>query len=285
MRFGISLLRTRPEMWPDVVQAAEELGFESVWISDHLVLPTALDQEAYPDGKLPINPTTPIFDVMVHLAAFASTTSRLRLGTYVYQAALRHPFVVARAVATLDIVSAGRFEFGVGTGWSRAEWQAAGVPWSGRGARLDETLDVLRGLWTQPKFSHEGQNYSFPMVAFEPKPVQRPGPPVLVGGESDAALRRAVRRGDGWIGMHHTPESAQEPLARLRTELERAGRNTPVTTTVAAHPGVADMAGWEMSGVDRVIVAPWQRWRDALDGMARFADEHLTQHSSPGHLP
>jgi probable F420-dependent oxidoreductase len=264
-------------MWPDVVRAAEELGFESVWISDHLVLPTALDHEAYPERKLPIDPATPIFDVMVHLAAFASMTSRLRLGTYVYQPALRHPFVVARAVATLDIVCAGRFEFGVGTGWSRAEWEAAGVSWAGRGGRLDETLDVLRGLWTEPEFSHKGAYYSFPTVAFEPKPVQRPGPPVLVGGESDAALRRVVRRGDGWIGMHHTPESVQEPLSRLRAEVERSGRNTSVTTTVAAHPGDVDVdvAGWETSGVDRVIVAPWRRSSDALDGMARFADAHL----------
>jgi probable F420-dependent oxidoreductase len=262
-------------MWPEVVRAAEELGFESVWISDHLVLPTALDLEAYPEGKLPINPATPIFDVMVHLAAFASVTSRLRLGTYVYQPALRPPFVVARAVATLDVVSAGRFEFGVGSGWSRAEWDTAGVPWARRGARLDETLDVLQGLWTEEEFGHDGEHFSFPQVAFEPKPVQRPGPPVLVGGESAAALSRAVRRGDGWIGMHHTPESVQEPLSRLSVEVARAGRTRPLTTTVAAQPGEVDVAGWQRSGVDRVIVAPWQRSRDVLQGMSRFADTHL----------
>jgi probable F420-dependent oxidoreductase len=274
-RFGISLLRVRPDMWPDVVQAAEELGFESVWISDHLVLPTQLDRGAYPEDELPIDPATPIFDVMVHLAAFAAMTSRLRLGTYVYQPALRHPFVVARAVATLDIVSAGRFEFGVGSGWSRAEWDAAGVPWSRRGARLDETLDILRGLWTEAEFVHEGENFAFPSVAFEPKPVQRPGPPVLVGGESSAALQRAVGRGDGWVGMHHTPQSVQIPLSRLRVEIARSGRTAPLTTTVAAHPGDVDVPDWRGSGVDRVIVAPWQRSRDALVGMRRFADAHL----------
>lgn len=274
-KFGISLLRARPESWPEVVRAAEELGFESVWISDHLVLPSALDRDAYPEGELPIDPATPMYDVMVELASFAASTSRLRFGTYVYQPALRPPFVVARAAATLDVVSGGRFEFGVGTGWSRAEWDAAGVPWAGRGRRLDETLDVLRGLWTAPELGHDGEFFRFPPVGFEPKPVQRPGPPIHVGGESDAALQRVVRHGDGWVGMHHTPESVQEPLARLRAEIERAGRRTPVTTTVAAHPGDVDVPGWVTSGVDRVIVAPWGRASRALEGMARFAEAHL----------
>lgn len=216
---------------------------------------------------------------MVHLAAFAGMTSRLRFGTYVYQPALRHPFVVARAVATLDVVSAGRFEFGVGNGWSRAEWEAAGVPWARRGARLDETLDVLRGLFTEAAYGHDGECIRFPPVAFEPKPVQRPGPPVHVGGESRAALRRAVRRGDGWIGMHHTPKSVQEPLSRLRAELAASGRPTALTTTVAAYPGEVDVAGWRKSGVDRVIVAPWRRSHDALTGMRGFAEAHLGQRS------
>jgi probable F420-dependent oxidoreductase len=273
--FGISLLRVHPARWREVVETAEELGFESVWMSDHLVLPVALDRDAYPEGELPIDPRTPIFDVMVHLALFAGFTSRLRLGTFVYQAALRHPFVAARAVATLDVVSHGRVELGVGAGWSRAEWDAAGVPFERRGVRLDETIDVLRGLWADDAFAFDGEFHRFPPVGFEPKPVQRPGTPVLVGGESTAALRRAVRRGDGWVGMHHTPESVQIPLARLRVALTEAGRTAPLSTTVAAEPGEIDVDAWRATGVSRVIVAPWQRSRDAVDGMRRFARQHL----------
>lgn len=273
--FGISLLRARPDAWPEIVQAAEELGFESVWISDHLVMPVALDRGSYPDGELPIDSSTPMDDVMVRLASFAAVTTTLRLGTYVHQAALRPPLVVARALATLDIVSGGRVEWGVGAGWARAEWEAAGVSWRRRGARLEETLDVVRGLFTEQTFAHRGEFFEIPEVAFEPKPVQQPGPPVLVGGESGAALRRAVARGDGWIGMHHSPETALEPLARLAAESEKADRTRPLSTTVAAHPGEVDVDGWRRSGVDRVIIAPWRGTRDAVDGMRRFSERHL----------
>jgi probable F420-dependent oxidoreductase len=270
LRFGVSLLRVHPARWREVALAAEELGFESVWMSDHLVLPAALDGAAYPDDELPISPATPVFDVMVHLAALAADTTRLRLGTFVFQLALRPPFVAARAVATLDVVSGGRVELGVGAGWSRAEWQACGVPFEGRGRRLDEALEVCRRLWTEEVVEHHGEFYDFPPVMFEPKPVQRPHPPVHVGGESPAALRRAVRAG-AWIGMHHTPKTAAQTVARLQAEAQTAGAAAP-RVTVAAGPGpVEDTGGWRAAGVDRLIVAAWTRSRDAVEGMRRFA--------------
>lgn len=273
--YGISLLRVNPRLWLDVAEEAEHLGFESVWISDHLMLPTHVDSDRYPNGKLPIRPDTPIFDVWVYLAAIAARTSRIRLGTFVYLLALRHPFVSARAIATLDVVSDGRAEVGVGAGWSELEWGAAGLDFSTRGRRLDEAIDICRGLWTRDEFAFSGECFEFPSVAFEPKPVQTPTPPFLIGGESPAALRRAARRGDGWIGMHHTPESVPDVLRLVQSATEQAGRDAPLTTTVGAAPGDVDVEGWRRSGIDRVIIAPWERSSDAIDGMRRFAKRHL----------
>lgn len=276
MRYGVSLLRVSPALWVDVAREAEQLGFESVWMSDHLVLPADLSAAGYPDGELPIRPTTPTYDVMVFLAAIAASTTGLRLGTYVYQLGLRHPFVAARSVATLDVVSAGRVELGVGAGWLRDEWAAAGLDFGSRGRRLDEALDVCRRLWSEAVVEHAGEHFAFPPVAFEPKPVQRPHPPLHIGGESTTVLRRAASVGDGWIGMHHTPQSVQGVLAKVADAAAQHGRQTPLERTVAAHPGaVADIEAWRQTGVDRLLVAPWRRSAEALAGLRTFARDHL----------
>ncbi|MWA03195.1 TIGR03619 family F420-dependent LLM class oxidoreductase [Actinomadura sp. LD22] len=271
--FGISLLRVHPRHWRSVTEEAERLGYESVWLSEHLVLPAEFDGSRYPDGRPPIRTETPLFDVMVFLAALAARTTTLRLGTYIYQLALRSPFVAARAATTLDVVSDGRLELGVGAGWMEEEWTAAGVPFTGRGRRLEEAIEVCRRLWSEPVIEHHGEFFDFPPVAFEPKPVQRPLP-VHVGGESAAALRRAAGMADGWIGMHHSPESVAPVLGALRQAEAAAGRRTRLTTTVAAHPGPGiDAAGWRATGVDRVLVSPWSRSSEAIEGMRRFAGE------------
>jgi probable F420-dependent oxidoreductase len=276
MKFGVSLLRANPSRWLELSAAAEELGFESVWMSDHLVLPTALRNDVDPERPLPIVPQTPVFDVTVYLAAIAGATTSLRLGTYVYQLALRHPFIAARSVATLDVLSAGRVEFGVGAGYIAAEWDAAGLDFATRGGRLDEAIDICRRLWTEPVVEHVGRHFSFGEVAFEPKPFQRPHPPLLIGGESRAAMSRAVARGDGWVGMHHSPQSAAPVLRRLRRTAESAGRATRLSTTVAAHPGPeVPVDQWRELGVDRLICAPWTSTRDALTGLRAFAGRYI----------
>jgi probable F420-dependent oxidoreductase len=273
--FGISLLRVAPGLWQDVAQEAEQLGFESVWMSDHLVLPAEIDASHYPDGKLPIRPETPVFDVLVYLAALAARTTTLRLGTFIYQLGLRDPLVAARAVATLDVVSDGRVELGIGAGWMPDEWAAAGIDFASRGRRLDEALAACRTLWTDPVPRHEGEFFRFPRVRFEPKPVQDELP-IHVGGESAPALRRAVRVGTGWIGMHHTPASVAPVLSRLAALAEQSDRSAPLCTTAAAAAGAdIDVDGWRGTGIDRVLVAPWQRSRDAIAGMQTFADRHL----------
>jgi alkanesulfonate monooxygenase SsuD/methylene tetrahydromethanopterin reductase-like flavin-dependent oxidoreductase (luciferase family) len=191
----------------------------------------------------------------------------------VYLFALRHPFVSARAFATLDVVSGGRAVCGVGAGWLGAEFEAAGLPFAGRGARLDEALAVAQRLWTEDVVAHDGACYRFDAVMFEPKPVQRPHPPILVGGESPAALARAARY-DGWLSMpEHGFESAAGRIAELRRL--RGDRPGPFSIGVCAldpDVGPDEVARWRDVGVDRLIVKPWSRTRDALDGLRRFAE-------------
>ncbi|RJL21681.1 TIGR03619 family F420-dependent LLM class oxidoreductase [Bailinhaonella thermotolerans] len=271
MRFGVPLGLLHPDAWRDVAVAADELGFESVWLAEHLVFATDLSLAAYPGSDKPgIRPATPLFDATAYLCLLAGLTSRVRLGTAVHLFALRHPFVSARAFATLDQVSGGRAICGVGAGWYEGEWVAAGLDFATRGARLDEALTVARRLWTEPAVAHEGRFYRFPEVAFEPKPAQE-RLPVLAGGESRAALRRAATLCDGWISMPHTLESVRPQLDAL-AEL-RAGREGPFEVTVHAYAlsGPEEVAEWAKLGVDRLIVRPWTRSRDALAALPEFA--------------
>ena len=154
-------------------------------------------------------PDTPIYDAFAYLAFLAARTERVRLGTHVFNIGLRHPFTTARGVQTVDLLSSGRFEFGIGASWLEEEWDATELDFATRGRRVDEAIEVCKRLWTEETVTHHGEFFAFDEVVFEPKPVQQPWPPILVGGESKAALRRAARLGDGWIGMGHTFESAR----------------------------------------------------------------------------
>ncbi|MHB8681208.1 MAG: TIGR03619 family F420-dependent LLM class oxidoreductase [Acidimicrobiales bacterium] len=273
MRFGVALGRMHPAVFVEAAQAADELGFESVWLPEHLVLPVAMAGSPFAGAEHPpVPPSTPVFDVFGYLGYIAGRTRRVRLGTHVYNLALRHPFVAARAVQTLDVVSNGRAEIGIGAGWLHSEWDAAELDFDTRGARLDEALAVCQALWTQETVAHDGRFFSFGAVMFEPKPVQRPHPPLVIGGETGPALRRAARH-DGWIGLDHSPESVKAPVATLRELREDAGRTgAPFTVTVGGRVGSdEDVAAFEAAGVDRLIVSPWNRTREVLDGLADFA--------------
>ncbi len=277
MRYGLSLGRLHPKYWDDVVVEADRLGFESVWLAEHLVMPTDMSGSPFPgDDHPPVPPDLPIYDAPAYLSYLAGRTNRIRFGTYVYLLGYRHPFTSARMFQTLDVVSGGRTEVGVGAGWLRGEAEAAGIDFSSRGRRLNEAIDVCRRLWTESRVAHDGEFWQFDEVAFEPKPVQDPHPPILVGGESAPALRRAAERGDGWLSLTHTPESAAiqiEKLHKLRAEAGRSGRFEITITPEAFDP--ADLEAWNDLGVHRLIVAPWARSREALDGITAFAAEHL----------
>ena len=274
MKFGVALGRLNPAFFVDASVAADELGYESVWLPEHLVFTTAMSRSPHPgETHPPVPPETPIFDAFAYLAFLAARTERVRLGTHVYNIGLRHPFVAARAVQTLDIVSGGRVEFGVGASWLEEEWIATELDFASRGRRVDEAIEVCRRLWTEPSVSFHGEHFNFDGVVFEPKPVQRPGPPIVVGGESVAALRRAARLGDGWIGMGHTFESATSQIDRLRRELDANGRALDGFEVClgGAVDTEADVKQWESIGVTRLIVSPWRRSPDALDGLRTFA--------------
>jgi probable F420-dependent oxidoreductase len=275
VKFGIALGALNSHFHVDATDEAERLGYESVWLPEHLVLPVRMSRSPHPgDEHPPVPPTTPVFDAFAYLGFLAARTSHVRLGTHVYNLGLRHPFTSARAVQTLDILSGGRFEFGIGASWLEEEWRAVGLDFDTRGRRVDEAIEVCKRLWTEPEVEYEGEFFRFDAVAFEPKPLQQPWPPILIGGESGAALRRAARAGDGWIGMGHTLDSAAGQIARLR-ELRREYDRDAAPFQICLGGPVAsadDVRRWEELGVTRLVVSPWRRSPEAVDGMRRFAD-------------
>ena len=278
LKVGTSIGMLHPRYFTEVALAADRLGFESLWMPEHLVFPESMAGSPFDagsdDAHPPVPPETPLYDVFSYLSYLAGQTKQIRLGTNVYLLGLRHPFVAARAVQTLDIVSGGRAEVGVGAGWLRSEWAAAGFDPATRGRRLDEALAVCKRLWSEESVAHEGKFYRFDAVRFEPKPVQRPHPPLHIGGESEAALRRVARFGDGWYGIGHTLENIGPVLERLRGICRAEGRDPDgleiITGVQGLEPG--DLARWEAVGVTRIVVNPWTRGRDAVVGLERFAE-------------
>src|ERR1700761_1109291 len=180
--FGTTLM-AGPRRWADVARAAEEAGFESAWVPEHLIMPVAMTGEPNSphEGEPPISAATPAFDPWVQITAMATQTTTLRFGTNVYNIGLRHPFITARALTTVDAVSGGRLEFGIGASWLSQEWQAMELPFDTRGRRVDETIRIIQRLFTEDVVEHEGEFFRFQAVGFLPKPAQQPWPPMLIG--------------------------------------------------------------------------------------------------------
>jgi probable F420-dependent oxidoreductase len=241
---------------------AESLGFDSLWVPEHIVFFDRYESR-YPyseDGSLALGADPGIFDPFLCLTAVALATTTLRVGTSVLLVGERNPLVTAREAATLDQLSGGRLALGVGVGWSWEEYAALGVPWERRGARCDEYLDAIRALWTTSRTSFSGEFCSFSDVAAFPKPAQSPGPPVLVGGNTAPALRRAARRGDGWYGWHLSLGELEERLAALDAELAAAGRTRDAfVVQVGIQAWDEDVAAYASRcaelGIDRLTVA------------------------------
>ena len=277
MKFGLHLGALSLRLWAEVAEEADRLGFESVWIPEHLVVPFgSAGSPHHGSDHPPIPPNVPIFDPFAVLSHLAARTSRVLLGTHVYNIGLRHPFVTARAATTVDVLSGGRLALGIGASWLRAEWEAVGLDFDRRGARVDEAIEVCRRLWSEEVVEHHGEFFDFGPVAFEPKPVQRPGPALHIGGDGPAALRRAATVGAGWMPMKHGLEDLPRSLARIAELAERAGRTTPVEVTLSGEvKRPEDVEPYARAGVTRLIVRPWTRSREALEGIRRFADEVL----------
>ena len=279
MKLAISLGMLNPSMWVPVTEEADRLGFESVWLPEHLVIPVQMDGSPYAgQDHPPIPPDVQVFDAFTYLAFLAGRTSDIRFCTHVYNIGLRHPFVSARAVATLDVLSGGRAMFGIGASWLEAEWDAVGLDFHTRGRRVDEALDVCCRLWSERVIEHHGEFFDFNPVMFEPKPVQQPWPPIHVGGDGPAALRRAALVGDGWIPMNHTLEQIPPAVARMAELRAAAGRPGKVEVTIGGSVSAAsDIDRYAEAGVDRLIVRPWPRSKEAMDGIRRFADEVMSK--------
>jgi probable F420-dependent oxidoreductase len=209
-----------------------------------------------------------------YLSFLAARTSRIRLGTQIFNIGLRHPFVTARAVATMDILSTGRLNFGIGVGWLKAEWDVVGLDFESRGSRVDESIEICRRLWTEEEIEHHGRWFDFAAVKFEPKPAQVGGIPLHIGGDSAAALRRAGTVGEAWMPMNHAIDdlaSAAERIARWREEAGRRGRTEITYMAEVAGDGDGDVDRLARAGVDRAIVKPWRRTSDAIESLEALA--------------
>jgi probable F420-dependent oxidoreductase len=278
VKFGVALGALNPHFHLDATLAAEELGYESVWLPEHLVFTRSMSRSPHPGQDVPpVPPDVPIFDAFAYLGFLAGRTSRLRLGTHVFNIGLRHPFTTARGVQTIDVLSDGRLEFGIGASWLEEEWVAAELDFGSRGRRVDEAVAACKQLWSEPTVTHHGEFFHFADVVFEPKPVQKPWPPILVGGESKTALRRAARLGDGWIGMAHTFESAAAQIDLLRRYLSEYERDAASFQFVLGGPvqSRADVAQWEELGVTRMVISPWRRSPEAVTAIEDFAERYF----------
>ena len=231
MEIGISMPRL-----PDgpglkrFVEVAEELGFESVLVGDHIVLPTeGTNQYPYTsDGSFSRPVDEPFLETMTLLGYLAAWTSRIKLGSTVIILPYRNPVVQAKMFASLDVLTNGRIICGVGVGWLEKEFEILGLDYHQRGAMTDEFLAIMQALWTQADPEYHGEYYNIDGIKFEPKPVQQPGIPIWVGGHSKAALRRTAKYGSCWHTTRQTPDFVDLPY--LRERIEKEGRQQSEVT-------------------------------------------------------
>src|SRR5262245_54828934 len=202
---------------------AEQHRMASLWVSDHVVFPRT-NTGRYPGGRFPHAPETPYLEPVAMLAAAAMCTTNARLGASVFILGHRNPVVMAKMLTTIDTLSNGRLICGVGVGWWEEEFEALGVPFRDRGRRADEMLRIFKELWTSDRPSFTGEFHRFADIGFAPKPVQKPHPPIWVGGDSAGAFRRVVTLGDGWHASGKTPAEMRERIGRLRDAADAAGR-------------------------------------------------------------
>ncbi len=264
MKLGLAFANTGPFAEPDgVVQmavAAEQAGVESVWTVEHVIWPSNYDSEYpySPTGKMPGDKTSSIPDPLVWLAFVGAHTTTLRLGTGIVILPERNPLVFAKEVATLDRLSGGRMELGIGVGWLEEEFDALGVPWPKRGARTDEYVHAMRELWASDDASYSGEFVSFENVSSNPKPANG-NVPFTIGGHSTAAAKRAGRLGDGFFPGKGSIEELAEMIDIVRQTAAEHDRDPAAIEITAAHPGLFgdDPVGAAQElrsvGVDRTI--------------------------------
>jgi probable F420-dependent oxidoreductase len=264
MKIGLFPPFSNPFATPDYIhafaRAAEERGFHSIWVAEHVVLFDQY-QSSYPyaaDGRIPAPSESGILDPFPTLSFLASCTKKIRLGTGICLVPQRNPIYTAKEVATVDWLSNGRVDFGVGVGWLEEEFRALGVPFERRAARCRAYLEVMKRLWQDPVSQYESELYSLPECRHYPKPIQQPHPPIHFGGESDPALKRVADIGQGWYGFSINPEQTAERLRVLDRLLEERGRRRKeieVSISPYLNPFDLDLVkGYGDVGVDQVIL-------------------------------
>jgi probable F420-dependent oxidoreductase len=266
VNLGLNLPVATPGITPrqlrEIACRAEELGFVELWLGEHVVL---FDQpiDRYPGsatGDAFFPATLAIPDPLVAHAFIAAATERIRLATGVMLLPQRNPVYTAKHIATLDWLSGGRIDVGIGVGWSSEEFAACGVPFAHRGRRADECIDVMRSLWTQEISQHSGEFYELAPCRQYPKPVQSPHPPLWIGGYSAAACRRVARLGDGWYGFDHTAPAIAEFVRQLALELQSHERSIDDITIVCGAYNLmprdrSALAAYAEAGVEQFVVS------------------------------
>jgi len=276
MKFGLHSVNLHTCGYPDAAgrigRAAEASGFESLWVADHVVLPDP------PVAGRPMAPDQRLLDPIVALTFLAAHTQRIRLATGVIILPQRQALVLAKQLASLDVLSNGRLIFGLGVGWCEPEMRSVGAPFAERGRVADDYLAAIRAVWTQPKPSYKGPYVSFDGVQAMPRPVQTPTPPIVVGGRTAPAFRRAVTQGHGWYGFGLNVDETQKFVAALREAGKKHSRpaelgrlEISVTPPGLDVPDKATLDAYAAVGVDRLILRP----RPEMDAAAleRFAAE------------
>jgi probable F420-dependent oxidoreductase len=220
MEFWLTWIDEDPEQTVEVARLAEAAGYRGIALADHVAVPVRFGSQHPSGGPTPFDHRTDFPDPLITAATVLASTTRLEVMTYVYVLPMREPFSVANQVATLALLSNGRFRFGVGAGWLTEEIAMLGHPVRGRGRRMDEMLDLLRRFWTEEEVEFHGEFFDFAPAGITPKP---PAPvPIWVGGKSPAALARAARH-DGWLGMNYDLPEVHELLDALAVAREAAG--------------------------------------------------------------
>ena len=255
---------------------AEHCGFESLWTVEHVVYPEGYES-SYPydeSGKMSGTSESPIPDPLIWLTYLAGVTTTLRLATGILILPERNPVVLAKEVATLDALSGGRVELGIGVGWLREEFDALGIPWERRGARTDEYVAALRTLWSGEVCSFDGEFHSWSNIACNPTPANRTVP-IVVGGHSPAAAKRAGRLGDGF---YPAKGDLPELIDIVRQTAADAGRDPQAIEITAGHPGLfgedplAAMAELESLGVSRTVLPAFLMRKDVPGKLAEWSE-------------
>lgn len=260
MKFWQAVSFSEPEQLVEIAKLVEQTGFEGILVSDHLFFPEKISSKYpyTPDGVPGFERETPWPEPFSTVGAMAAVTSRLRFATMVYILPLRHPVEVAKACATLDVLSGGRFVLGTGAGWMKEEFDQLGVDFHTRGARFDEAIEVLRKLWRPGMNEHHGRFFDFPRLQMSPAP--RRSVPIYVGGASPAAFRRTARLADGWLGTGTDPEQASRDLAeiaRLRAEAGRAREPFEAIVPLTTPPDADVLRRLEDQGAHGTVSYPF----------------------------